>query len=305
MRRLGTAMAIAPSALILLTACSDDGGGGGGGIAGGIGGDWSVESALSELPQATGDAYTVVRTADLERAAELGDLQPPADDESAWFQGMMEDPIYVPFPASVVTFEVSSDEMEEAIGFDIFEVASFAAVQAFGDNAGSIEVFSPADGDSPDSVADRVGSFDVRSWDGRVALSSDSAILDDWEDGDATLADHEALGSLAEALDEHDVYAAMLNDFGDDGAFSYSAVGIGQAVEDGEEVEYVAYVVDDADEAAGEVEEAWQDSTVSEEVSVVDVTTEGDDVVVVQVEPLQDPFPAVRLLEAGAEPFQF
>jgi hypothetical protein len=306
MRRLGTAMAIALTAVTLTTACGgdDDEGDRGDGGDGGIGFDeWSVESALSELPPTPDDAFTVVRTADLARAAALGDLDPPADDESAWFEAMGEDPIYVPFPASVATFLVSPEEMKEAVGFDIFGAGSFVELQALGGDAASIEVFAPAEEAVSDPVAAQVGSFSARSAHDRVALSMDDGILDDWAEGDGSLADAPTLAAVARALDEHDVYAAVVNAMGPEGGFAYSAVGIGQAVEDGEEVEYVAYVVDDADESAPTIEEAWQG--VSDEVSVVEVTTEGSDVVVVELDPMKNPAPAVRLLEAGAEPFRF
>ena len=88
-----------------------------------------------------------------------------------------------------------------------------------------------------------------------------------------------------------------------------SSVGVGQGVVDGEEVEYVAYVVDDSEEAAPAIEKLWRGegedgSTVQQEVGVEEVTTQGDHVVLVTVDPLQDPYPAVRMLQAGAGPFQ-
>ena len=78
-------------------------------------------------------------------------------------------------------------------------------------------------------------------------------------------------------------------------------------MEDGEAVEYVVYALredDDADDVAEEVERLWGENDAAEDgrIQVDDVETEGDDAVVVRIEP-EEAGETERLLEVADFPF--
>lgn len=270
----------------VLSACSGSGGG--------LDGSYSVADALTELPPADGDGFTIVRTADLEAAAELGDLDPDSDE---YFRQLLEDPIHVSLPLTLSGFE-----QDEVLGGDVGDVASFVSFQA--DGGSLLEVYRMPDVDLPDDSGDAGGL--ARRGDGeRLAVAQDEDDLDAWADRDDTLADDEDFDALAHALDRRDVYSAILNRLSRDSEPDRT-FAVGEAVEDGEAVEYVVYVLgDDRDggEAADDVEQSWNETGAAENgrLEVDEADAEGD-VVVVRIVP-DEAGEATRALETADFPF--
>ncbi len=244
----------------LLTACSGSGG---------LDASWSVEDALAELPAVSGEDLLVVRAADLEEASDLAGSDPDDDD---WLRSLIEDPLLVPVPPSV--------EQRVDTGVDLADVASFAALQA---GSAGVEAYRLREGDPP-SASDDAGGLVRSSEDDVAVLASDDDWLDRWRDRDDTLADDEHLGPLADSLDDRDVYAAVLFAATADGPVR--AYGVGQAVDDGQAVEYAVFSLADGEDTgdrAEEIEEAWRTTGAVEDgrLAVGDVDIDGD---VVRVE---------------------
>ena len=152
-----------------------------------------------------------------------------------------------------------------------------------------MEVYRLTEGDPPDDDGD-VGGV-ARASDGdRVALGPDEDALQDWKEREDTLADDENLGPIAEAMDDHDVYAAFLSTLSGEQQGPVRAYGVGQAVEDGEAVEFAVFAAgedDDIDDLAEKIEDGWNDSAAVGDgrLEVEEVDTDGDRVVVVTLRP--------------------
>lgn len=299
---------------LTVTAC---GGGGEDGLASGDG--YSVLGALAELPPAEDDSF-VVQTADLTAATELAGLERPEEPDAAAVAGWMnpltglaisveEDewaPLFAPPP--VVTFSQGPqqvEEFDELAGWSLVDVDSYVEYStqpnAFTVLSGEFDeatlkhlpeaaegVRTVGEGEdlridpTAGSAVSTIGQpVRMAAEDGRLAVSGHTPLVERWlGDPEETLADHEGLAALAEALDEADVVSAMLSvggasslreghpltesrapdaetvldqlearlDYLPDQAFD--AVGVGWTARDGEPVIVVAYHF--GDEAAAE-----------------------------------------------------
>jgi len=165
--------------------------------------------------------------------------------------------------------------------------------------------------------------FGVARRDDQVTLAKTQKAMDAWKArGSRSLADNEPLLEVAKALDAHRVYDAVLSDRPADAAFgeqlaeqmpatmpAFDAVGVAQAVEDGDAVEYIAYRVTDVAGAEQKIRAVWKDGFairssrwLAELLDVEDVSTTGR-VVTVKVAPKESAGTAAQMLLLGDIPF--
>jgi hypothetical protein len=335
----------------VVAACGDSGGGESR-LSSGDG--YSVKGALAELPAGAHDDGSLISTGDLAAATELLGLDRPeqADGESVvrWLGPLTttsgEDgrfgPLFVPL-GEVFNVQRLNEvaAYDEALGWSVIDVDAFVEYSAppnlFAVVAGDLDdatlssdldevsegVVTYGDGDdleqnleAPNPV-DPLGRPIRLAQDGdRIAASFSTPMVEEWVAGaDETLADDEALASVAEALDEADVVAAVLTaaQGGIDplvgGELSpeqleavmaqveeqvppapFDVVGIGWGADEGEAAIEVAYhfsSADDASEAVGSFERLYGEGTslvtnepISDQLTLDDVTADGEVVAV-------------------------
>lgn len=340
MRRLGPALALALGAVSLLAGCGGDKG---------LSGNYSVEASLRELPYVSEGTPLTVVTGDLDRATELGGVKRPAAgaDTVEWGQALSKEPVSIPAAEDLKFRYLPGGQMRDLLGLDMRDVRSYASVESPPHRITVLRVTDgtklkkglPTSGGVTTTEKGKVGEITrgkatepplfvaieaVEQQDDRVALAQESRVLKDWsDDGGKTMADHQALLEVARALDDQDVYGAVLLD----GAGTpqnltpqsaagvkvkmpkFDAVAVGQAVEKGHSVEYVAYRVSDPDAAKTGIGKVWAEGTslaTREQLSRlvrVDGVSTGDHVVVVKLKPEANPGVAMEMLYRSDLPF--
>ena len=303
---------------------------------------YTVEAALRDLPPAAGDQPVQVSISDFAEAAELADLPKPADERStsAWLKGLVAPPLYRPSVDKLGLESLQTGAMRTALGFDGRDVQTYASVESppkefrvvgLADGVElkkGVTATGPGDlGDLDLSATDMVFRvvFGVAQQGDQVALTTSAEQLAAWTDrGDSSLANDDAFLDVAKALDAHAVYSAILSDSpatlpvassaeglkvtGTGPIQAFNAIGIGQGVEDGKAVEYVAYHLDDATQARDRIEQAWEEgislrgTPLAQLLDVDEITVKGD-VVTVQISPKQSPGLAMEMLSLRDMPF--
>lgn len=212
-------------------------------------GDRSVSGYLAALPAPADDEGLMVTYGDVARAAEIGEVEIPDDvaDEDALADFLMdvtgtrvdgaENPVAVLMPEVAQTQRLMSDPRAfvDELGWSIVDVESFAELSQPPRPVSILD--GTFDGEAIEGVLDEAedgvlvaGDPDVGMdfedttvarplgqplWlavdGGRLVVTADEADMAAARAGDDTLADHAALGALAEALDRHEVYSAMLD----------------------------------------------------------------------------------------------
>jgi hypothetical protein len=240
------------AALAALAACSGDDGGGADDSSSG---DFSVVNALADLPSSALEDDYVLTAADLDRATELAGATRPApssnDEDEIFDWAIAMDGTRRPddgeWPAVAVLLPEATnprqlaniEEFRDELGWTLLDVGSFAEVYApparftvlHGDfdpdqidaaiDSNDDDVWSIGEEDfavdvSDISAARPLGeSLRLAEHDGALAVSKSTPPIEDWVEGDDRLDEDDELVAVAEALDEHDVYAAMILD-GDD-----------------------------------------------------------------------------------------
>lgn len=231
------AVALLATVAAVPLACGGDGGGGGGG-------DFSVRSALDELPTLESDEALQISMADLDTASELAGLDRPAPDAgrdgyAEWLNqltgglGAETAPIFVSPPEIVMSADLQA--YRSVVGVSFLDATSFATVAAppeqftvltgVGDaeldedlvevTDGVVSDREGGDGEqelSGDLVVDRLGRpVRFAQDDERVASSLSTSLVESWLAGDAdSLGDDESLAAIAGALDDADVVSAAL-----------------------------------------------------------------------------------------------
>lgn len=316
--------------------------------------EFSVLGALAEVPDdAVGDGQLVVQAADLRAASDLAGIDMPTDGSregtSEWLTGLTANakaPVFVPLGDLFNTQAASPDEFAEVAGWSVLDVNSFVEYavppKSFMVVSGDFDADTLADDlvDVDDGIVsdlegedlaldieratalNRLGTPTRLAQQGhRIAVSTSTPAVQEWLDGDASLADQESFAAVAAALDDEDVVSAVLAQptsgdpagtvLGDnvtpeqlkalqeqlEGELPkdpFDAVGIGWGVDDGRSEVHVAYhfASSSAAEAGADVlEDAYRDGTSlqaripwSDRMSVEDVETEGS-VVTVTVTP--------------------
>jgi hypothetical protein len=306
-RRSMPALVLAGATLASLAACSGDDDSS---SSKGDSGEFSVAGALADLPESALEDHYVLTAADLDRATELAGANRPAagsDDEDELFdwalevQGVRHEE-GAAWPAVAVLFPEATNpeylsqiaEFRDELGWTVLDVSSFAEVSApparfsvlQGDfdveaidaaiDSNDDDVWSIGEEDFAVDIADRSAarplgeSLRLAEQDGALAVSKSTPPIEDWL-GDEDRADRdEDLAAVAGALDEHDVYAAMILD-GDDLVFAaptgrettpeeldallgeqllpFEVLGAGLTVVDGDAVGVLAYQHASADAA--------------------------------------------------------
>ena len=232
-------------ALVALTACGGDDGGS-------SSDDFSVTDALADLPGSALEDDYILTVADLDRASELAGTKRPAansddtDDILDWLidiEGYQRDDgddwpvVSVPLPEAINPRGArDTPEFRDELGWSVLDVSSFAEVSAppvrftvlQGDfdveqidaaiDSNDDDVWSIGEEDfavdiSDVSAARPLGeSLRLAEQDGALAVSKSTPPIEDWLEGDDRLDGDEDLAAVADALDEHDVYAAMVLD---------------------------------------------------------------------------------------------
>ncbi|RHW24195.1 hypothetical protein D0Z08_26115 [Nocardioides immobilis] len=208
---------------------------------------YSVLDAIGELPASIEGDAPLIFTGDLTRASEIAGLNRPTDADSdevnAWVADLTAAPdpdetarVFVPLPGALIPWESPPADMDAQVGWSVVDVESFVALTQ------PPEHFLVVSGDFDDDTLDedlseveggvvtdvegadleqnlleptafsRVGApTRLAEDDGRIAASSTTDAVRDWLDGDVSLADDEGYADVATALDEHEVYAAVLS----------------------------------------------------------------------------------------------
>ncbi len=276
------------------------------------GDDYSVYDALGELPSSVGEDDGPVFTADLARAGEIADLEPPSDpdDEAAgdWVLGLNgrtvgDDPAlaYVPMPPTLTGGPAT--EMEEQVGFSVVDVESFAATNDFLVASGEFdddtlnehlaevdgEIVTDVEGEDHEERPDQPTAFDYDGAptrfahdDGRIAASSETDAVRGWLDDEESLADDDAYADVAKALDDEDAYSAVLLPM-TASEESYDLVGIGWSEDDDAPLVSAAFHFESEDAArdsVDELRERFDLDPVGDHLEVEDADTKGSSVVV-------------------------
>ncbi len=303
--------------------------------------DFSISDALEELPYAETDGLVTVEVADLDRATELADMESPepgdSDAAGEWLRGF-DGPVFVPFSSLLGVQYLVTGQGREQVGFDVTEVSAFAGVsdperrfvvEELRDGAGLKDGLPERDG-VRQTAEGEIGEFDAGSADsgdgpyvfvtaleeknGRVAFANQAGLVRDWKDDDGErLSDHDALGAVAEALDDAESYAATL--VAGDLTFApsvaadpdvsralecpisaeFDAVGVGQAFDGDSPRIFVSYhFTGESDDLEKQVKAAWSDAEVaqlsrpvSDLVDLKSVESDGD-VVTAELAPVDD-----------------
>jgi len=303
---------------------------------------FSIVSALRELPpiKPSADRPLQVFASDLALAADVAKLPKPSNPQSTatWIQGLNGPKVQITGGEGLGLPRLQTGAMRTALGFDARDITTTSSVESLPD---AVTVVHLADGVTPKDVSTtgngKIGDIDpagasdapfpqifgVARRDDQVALVKTQKSLAAWEArGNGSLADNKPLLDVATALDRHRVYDVVLSDRPTEAAFgaqladqmpatmpAFDAVGVAQAVEDGQAVEYIAYRVKDVAGAEERIEAVWEDdfairSTVSfaEILDVEDISTTGD-VVTVKIAPKESAGIAAQMLLLGDIPF--
>lgn len=322
---------------------------------------YSVLDAIGELPASIEGDAPLIFTGDLTRASEIAGLNRPTDADSdevnAWVADLTAAPdpdktvrVFVPLPVALLPWESPPADMDAQVGWSVVDVESFVALTQ------PPEHFLVVSGDFDDDTLDedlseveggvvtdvegadleqnlleptafsRVGApTRLAEDDGRIAASSTTDAVRDWLDGEVSLADDEGYADVATALDEHEVYAAVLSAvqtgidpagliLGSQGSAeelqalreqledelpeaSYDTVGIGWSADDQGPLVATAYHFaseDDAENSADALRELYESGTsvesqrpYSDYLTVENVEVQGS-VVVVTSQPAED-----------------
>ncbi|CAM3157360.1 hypothetical protein NODU109028_00450 [Nocardioides dubius] len=350
--RMAVAVLLASTAL---AACSDD--------EPELAEEWSVRAALEQVPASTAQDGLFVVTADLDAAIAAADVERSGEpDELDWLiaitggaQGGSVGRVFVPMARGFNVEYLRDGEFAAAAGWSVHDVDSFVesgqpprvltvAAGDFDDDTladGLVEVeddivsnrdaedgttdLSQANGLSPIGVPIRMSEAD-----GLIALSTSTELVRSWRDGADALAGEERAAAVADALDDEDVYAAVLSDPLAVDALgarttspalierllarvpeqAYDAVGIGWSLDDGAVQVQVAYHFADERDAAGgaaALEALWREGVsvrdgrpFAERLEVVEVETD-DSVVTVELLPTAEGRPqlAFEMLQNG------
>lgn len=319
--------------------------------------EFSVLGALAEVPSdVVGDGDLIVQAADLRAASDLAGIDVPTDGSregtSEWLTGLTANakaPVFVPLGDLFNTQAASPDEFAEVAGWSVLDVDSFVEYAVPPDSfmvvSGNFDddtladdlvdvgdgVVSDRDGDDHETDLANATALNqlgvatrMAQQDHRIAVSTSTPAVQDWLDGDASLADQESFAAVATALDDEDVVSAVIArpSAGDpaeaalggqatpeqikaleeklDGQVPedpFDAVGIGWGVDDGRSEVHVAYHFESSKAAghgADALEKAYREGVSpqsglawSDRMSVEDVESEGS-VVTVTVTPTDD-----------------
>jgi hypothetical protein len=213
----------------------------------GTGENYSVRGALAELPASVDDGEMTIFSADLEAATRLSGLERPRslDDGLLEWVGQLTGgstdgapaPVFIPLAEVFNPAQLAEhDEFEAELGWSLLdsnafveEVSSprtFAVVEGdFGQDPVNPELLSVADGvvsagEGEDlavdaerrTVARPLGApLRLAQQGSRIAAGTSTDEVAEWGAGpEETLADDEALASVAAALDEADVVSAVV-----------------------------------------------------------------------------------------------
>lgn len=212
---------------------------------------FSVVGGLAQLPESTlADGY-IIQTADLAAASELAGLDRPDpdadfDEASDWLlhiDGVLprgEEPAIVSglLPeAANRQYLQQIDEFRDEVGWSVLDVDHYVEVylapdrftvmsgefdrkaldRALGDPDGGIWSIG-GDEDYKVSIADRSAARPLgealrfAEQDGRLAVSKSTPQIEDWIEGGDTVADHDDVRAVAQALDDQGVYSALILD---------------------------------------------------------------------------------------------
>jgi hypothetical protein len=245
------ALFVVGAALASLAACSGDDGGGDDSSSG----DFSVVNALADLPSSALEDDYLLTAADLDRATELAGATRPApssNDEDEIFEWALsidgirqsEDgewaAVATLLPEATNPRQLAgTEEFRDELGWTLLDVGWFAevyapparftvlhgefdveqidaAIDSNDDDVWSIGEEDFAQDLTQISAARPIGeSLRLAEQDGALAVSKSTPPIEEWLDGDDRLDADEELVAVAEALDDHEVYAAMILD-GDD-----------------------------------------------------------------------------------------
>jgi len=246
---LPRSLAAACVAAVVVTACASESDGNGGANGGGGTDDRSISGYLASLPAPQGDDMVLVTYADLARAAEIGGVERPDDlgDTDAIVDYLMEIggqqsdaqrvAALVPTAAQLQRSATDLESFEDEVGWSILDVEAFAERDTpprrvsllQGDfDRGRLDAALDDDGDAGWVIGNPEGGIDIDGvsvarplgetlW---MDLAGDRLAVA-WEDGDidrvaqadggdGTLAGDPGLAALAAALDDLEVYSAML-----------------------------------------------------------------------------------------------
>lgn len=336
------AVALAGAALVGVAACGGD-------DSSSSSGGYSVADGLEQLPESTLEDGYLIQTADLDRASELAGLARPdpdadADDLADWaiqITGFRGDGDDVAIVAAVLPQAANPqqlydvDDFRDEAGWSIAEVDSYIEVNlppdrftvlegefdtdALDDALGDADdgIWSLGDGDDYDiditerSPARPLGeTLRIAEQDGHLAVSKSTDQIEDWLEGDGdTAADDDDLRAVGEALDDQDVYSAMildgedltvggpgltpeqLDEIDDLALDEFEALGVGLTMEDDEPRAVFVYQYDDeaaAEDAAEQLEDIFEDGTslrtatpISDYFTDVEITVDGSTVTAV------------------------
>jgi hypothetical protein len=294
--------ALAATGLLALTSCSGDDGGDDASE------DFSVEAGLAQLPESLLDDGWLITAGDIDRASELaGERKPSAASNDAeavadWslgITGIRDEDGVKPIVGALLP-EASNyasinqiDEIRDEVGWTLLDVSTFielslppsrftvmtgefdrdeidAAVDSNDDDVWSIgEDDFEVDLDDRSAARPLGEALRLAERDGRLAVSKSTPPIEQWVEGDDdTLADDEDISAVAAALDDQDVYAAMIVDGSTmslaganlnpeqiDAAMEtalqvFEVLGVGLTVVDDQAVAVFVYQHDDEDAAA-------------------------------------------------------
>lgn len=244
-RRSVWALVVTGAALASLSACSGDDGGDESSS-----GEFSVASALADLPRSALEDNYILTATDLDRATELAGATRPAtdgDDPDALMDWAMDlegvirpdggdwPPVAALLPEATNPRRLAEiGDFRDELGWTVLDVSSFAEVSApparFTVLQGEFDVEQiDAAIDSNDDDVWAIGEEDfsqdlanasaarplgeslrLAEQDGALAVSKSTPPIEDWMEGDDRLDGDDDLAAVAEALDEHDVYAVMV-----------------------------------------------------------------------------------------------
>ncbi len=245
-RRLPNAALAVLLCTAVLAACGDDGDDGDErGPSAGMAEEWSVLSALAQVPAAAAGDSVYLQTADLDAVTELSGVARPTDPADtdalvAWlnsFTGGPSEPQAVVFAPLAESFNssyaVQAGEFADILGWSIVDVTSYVeqAVppKQFAVVAGVEGKLSPDLADVGDGIVTDIETDDLTTdlqqrsavtplgrpsrlaeQDGLVAMSTTTQAVRGWLGDGETLADDEGLAQVARALDDEDVVSAVV-----------------------------------------------------------------------------------------------
>lgn len=309
------------------------------------GGEFSVAELLAEIPESTLDDGYSLTASDIDRAAELANAERPSDDADVdeildWalaMSGVRADegegnPVAVLFPQAVNENRLAQiDEFRDELGWSLLQISSFIEL-----NLPPVR-FTVMDGSfDTDELDDALGGADDGIWsvggedfetdladasaarplgeslrlaerDGVLAVSRSTPPIEEWvEDDSDTLAEDDALVAVATALDDSEVYTAMildgetlsiggaaitpeqLQEFEETALQPFDVLGVGLSMDDGDALAtFVYHHVDEdtAEENAARLEDLIEDGAslvdqepLSNRFELVDVTVDGNTV---------------------------